>query len=108
MKLLNVGVGNEDGEHEGGEPETTRQPQTAKPAVIKTVSPETIEPVPVTEEEYFKAYEILDSKGAKYGVKESALLSHIANNDKTPDDKKAAAVTILRYRFQHPEIVTVE
>jgi hypothetical protein len=85
MKLLNIGVGNEDAEHENAEPEA--QPA---PADMPAITPDelTLE----------QACELLNSAGVRYGDIDTEKLSFIANNAKTPPLKKRAAALIIDSR----------
>jgi len=90
MKLLNIGVGNEDAEHENAEPEPPAPKTKPAPADMPAIAPDelTLE----------QACELLNSEGVKYGEIGTSKLSFIANNAKTPPLKKRAAALIIESR----------
>jgi len=57
-------------------------------------------PMP-TEADYLAACEVTASDGSKYGERETAKLAWVANNPKTPQDKRDAASTIIAWRNAH-------
>lgn len=104
MKLLCVGAGNEDSEHEdndghGGKPDK----QTTKPAA-QPAQPKQNGGAPMTVEE---AENIINSKGQRYGDIDSDTLRHMANaiskaKVSKPEhaDKMLAIEIILRHRHE--------
>lgn len=98
MKLLNIGVGNEDSEHEPAEKEQPRQNQTEqKPAEI------------------LEAEALTNSDGVKYGdiptdtlaLMANSMTKALAKDDVTPEYKEitgkklVAAKSILNWRKSH-------
>ncbi len=85
-------------------PKTT-QPAMANPDPVYTGAPDDLDaafpPMP-TEANYFAACEVTASDGSKYGERETAKLAWVANNPKTPQDKRDAASTIIAWRNAHP------
>lgn len=112
MKLLNVGVGNEDGEHETPEPEPTKTAQRpAQNAKTQTAAPESNidddfppmpdEPMTDAEAAYNEACGMLSKDGTRYGDYPTSKLQFVAGNEKTPPAKVQAANTILAWRSAH-------
>ena len=85
MKLLNIGIGNEDGEHdshaEPEQPSETKQPAQEAPAMT------------IEQAHAFKA-----STGETYGERSTETLAHIANNKKAPAESREAARIIIEHR----------
>jgi len=89
---------------------------TAQEGVASNFSPKTPQPTPTfqsgdvdmefppmhTEADYLAACEVTASDGSKYGERETAKLAWVANNAKTPQDKRDAASTIIAWRNAHP------
>lgn len=94
MKLLNVGVGNEDGEHEDGEPP---KPVSDIDKDFPPMPEEPGEPLTPLQE----AMNLVTSKGQRYGDLNDHVLHMIIDSEKSPQTRKNAAELILAERAKN-------
>ena len=83
MKLLNIGIGNEDSEHDN---EPTDKPAPAEQPPFMTLA---------------DARKMVNSKGELYDDQETEKLVFIYNNPKTPPEKREAARLLIEERGKH-------
>lgn len=87
---------------------STAKPAPAAPRTSQQPAAEVIDqldrdfPPVVTEAKYLAACEVTASDGVRYGDRETDKLVWVANNAKSPAEKKAAANTIIAWRNAHP------